>query len=173
MNGWHFPVSSTVFIHIVMGLASGGERPVWWQNSCSIWRHEKIFSRPTGTWRTREEKEKSLYFLFFKLFYLIVPGLSWACSIWDLVPWPGIKPKSLGLGSRSLSHWTTREVPAHILLCFVFYKTDGSRNTTNYALWKGKENGQSFTWQGFIGHLLCVGPCSRGWRFKVQGSGGL
>ena len=46
--------------------------------------------------------------------------LAVACRIcssgmWDLVPWPGIKGP-LHLGARSLSHWTTREVPiANIL----------------------------------------------------------
>ena len=32
-------------------------------------------------------------------------------SIWDPVPWPGIKPVPPALGARCLSHWTTREVP--------------------------------------------------------------
>ena len=32
--------------------------------------------------------------------------------MWDLVPWPRIKPKSPALGVRSLSHWTTRKVPS-------------------------------------------------------------
>ena len=31
--------------------------------------------------------------------------------MWDLVPWPGIKPGPPALGMRSLSYWTTREVP--------------------------------------------------------------
>ena len=31
---------------------------------------------------------------------------------WDLVPWPGITPRPPALRVRSLSHWTTREVPA-------------------------------------------------------------
>ena len=30
--------------------------------------------------------------------------------MWDLVPWPGIKPGPRALKARSLSHWTTREV---------------------------------------------------------------
>ena len=34
--------------------------------------------------------------------------LSW--GTWDLVPWSGIKPQPLALGTGSLSHWTTREV---------------------------------------------------------------
>ena len=35
--------------------------------------------------------------------------LSW--GMWDLVPWPGIKPGPPALQAWSLSHWTTREVP--------------------------------------------------------------
>ena len=31
--------------------------------------------------------------------------------MWDLVPCPGIKPRSPALGAQSLSHWTTRKVP--------------------------------------------------------------
>ena len=40
------------------------------------------------------------------------PGLctlSW--GLWDLVPWPGREPRPLALGTLSLSHWTTVEVP--------------------------------------------------------------
>ena len=31
--------------------------------------------------------------------------------MWDLAPWPGIIPGTAALGTWSLSHWTTREVP--------------------------------------------------------------
>ena len=31
--------------------------------------------------------------------------------MWDLVPWPGIEPRSPALGAQCLIHWTTREVP--------------------------------------------------------------
>ena len=34
-----------------------------------------------------------------------------SCVRWNLVPWPGIKPRALGLGAQRLSHYTTREVP--------------------------------------------------------------
>ena len=34
-----------------------------------------------------------------------------SCSPWGLVPWPGIEPGPPTLGPRSLSHWTTREIP--------------------------------------------------------------
>ena len=31
--------------------------------------------------------------------------------MWDLVPWPGTKPRPPALGAWSLTHWTTGEVP--------------------------------------------------------------
>ena len=34
-----------------------------------------------------------------------------SCGTWDLVPWPGIKPRSPALGARLISPWTTRKVP--------------------------------------------------------------
>ena len=52
------------------------------------------------------------FFLFFFLIfivYLAAPGLS--CSMWDLVPWPGIEPGTPALGAQSLNHWASREVP--------------------------------------------------------------
>ena len=56
--------------------------------------------------------KKLITFFSFKYFiYLAVPGLR--CSMWDLVPQPGIKPGPPALGAESLSHWTTREVPAN------------------------------------------------------------
>ena len=57
--------------------------------------------------------------------YLVVPGLSYgmwdlqsllqhtgffSCSMWNLVPWPGIEPWPPALGVQRLSHWTTMEV---------------------------------------------------------------
>ena len=34
-----------------------------------------------------------------------------SCGMWDLVPWPGIKPGPPALGEQSLNYLTTREVP--------------------------------------------------------------
>ena len=36
------------------------------------------------------------------------------CSMWDLVPWLGIKPRPPVLGAWHLSHWTTRAVPTQL-----------------------------------------------------------
>ena len=33
-----------------------------------------------------------------------------SCSLWDLVPWPGVEPRPPALEVWSLSHWSTREV---------------------------------------------------------------
>ena len=40
--------------------------------------------------------------------YFDVSGLN--CSMWDLVPWPGIDPGPQALGAQSPSHWATKEV---------------------------------------------------------------
>ena len=68
-------------------------------------------------------------FLFFFLTYLFIwPWLVlfpacgiFSCSVWDLVPLPGIKPGALALETWSLSPWITREVPVlHIRRCHGF-----------------------------------------------------
>ena len=53
-------------------------------------------------------RKRSLFLFFFQFIYLVALGLS--CGMWDLVPWPGIKPGLPALGLRSLSHWITWEV---------------------------------------------------------------
>ena len=40
----------------------------------------------------------------------------------DVVPWPGIKPRPPALGTWSLSHWTTREVPQTVPFWAYFTK---------------------------------------------------
>ena len=58
-----------------------------------------------------KSSESAVYFILLKIFiYLAEPSLN--CSMWDLVPWPGIRPRPPALAAWSLiSHWTTREVP--------------------------------------------------------------
>ena len=41
-----------------------------------------------------------------------------SCRMWDLVPWPGIKPRPSALGAQSLTHWTTKQGSPGLL---VFY----------------------------------------------------
>ena len=56
---------------------------------------------------------------FFKFIWqcrILVSALGiFSCSMWDLVPWLGIKPSHPALGAQSLSHWTIREVPGDLL----------------------------------------------------------
>ena len=33
-----------------------------------------------------------------------------SCGMWDLSPWPGIKPEPPAPGTRSVNHWASREV---------------------------------------------------------------
>ena len=67
-----------------------------------LWISNKYWHRP-GKMESLPKSNN-----FFKLNNQASLGLS--CGIWDLVPWPGIKPGPLALGMHSLSHWTTREV---------------------------------------------------------------
>ena len=55
-----------------------------------------------------------VFFLIYICMYWAVRGL--CCGMWDLVPCPKIEPRSPALGARSLTHWTTREVPPHAFL---------------------------------------------------------
>ena len=97
------------------------------------------------------------FFLFFFLIYLAALGLccgtwnlpsllrhvgsfscgTWtlSCGMWDLVSWPGTKPRPPALRVWSLSPWTTREVPGHSAKCLlplsnntgVFFHRSGSQ----------------------------------------------
>ena len=48
------------------------------------------------------------------------------CSMWDLVPWLGIEPRPPALGVQSLNHWTTREIPLHLLLKWLESHSQGA-----------------------------------------------
>ena len=57
------------------------------------------------------------------LFFLVVGRGIFSCSMWtlscgmwDLVPWPGIKPRPSASKGQSLSPWNTREVPRDTFL---------------------------------------------------------
>ena len=71
-------------------------------------------------------EQKGACVFFFLNIYLAVLGLSYSmltlsCGMWDLVPWPGIKPRPPALGGWSLSYWTTREVSCMYLFKLQFY----------------------------------------------------
>ena len=66
-------------------------------------------------------------------------GLCW--SIWDLVPWPGIRSRLPAWRAQSLSHWPSREVPPITFLgcwvlcglCFPFLKALPSTHVKQYS----------------------------------------
>ena len=62
-------------------------------------------------------------------------------NMWDLVPWPWINPRSPALGTRSLSHGTTREVPVCCLFVFFFRIKQGE-----HVVVEKRKEGQ--TWKG-------------------------
>ena len=41
--------------------------------------------------------------------------MNFICGTWNLVPWQGIKPRPLALGTWSLSHWANQGSPYFIL----------------------------------------------------------
>ena len=49
--------------------------------------------------------------LFFLFVFISLAASGLSCSMWDLVPWPGIKPGPSASGVQSFNHWTTRDVP--------------------------------------------------------------
>ena len=78
-------------------------------------------------WMPTHIGEKKNFFFFFFLMATFFLKFIWqcgilvlalgifSCSMWDLVPWLGIKPGHPALGAQSLSHWTIREVPGDLL----------------------------------------------------------
>lgn len=55
-------------------------------------------------------------FIWLSLIFIVAYGI-FSCSLWDLVPWPGIERGPPVLGMKSLSHWTARgPASLHVLL---------------------------------------------------------
>ena len=73
----------------------------------------------------------SKWALFFNTYFYLftcLAVLSVSCVLWYLIPWPGIKPRCSALGVWSLSHWTTREVPAGelvVVACGISFTDQG------------------------------------------------
>ena len=63
-----------------------------------------------------QELTHLLFFFLIKKKFIYLAVLCLSCGTWDLVPWPGIEPGPPAIGPGSLSHWTSREVPAFSLV---------------------------------------------------------
>ena len=65
------------------------------------------------------KKKKKKIYLFTWLIQVLVAALrifDLRYGVWDLVPWPQIKPGSPALEAWNLSHWATRKVTAQTSL---------------------------------------------------------
>ena len=98
------------------------ERPDWISKSDNIrtgWARQLL----GGTNTEQVHKGTTVSFIRRCLFFFLAElgpsysiwPLSWSthilsCSIWDLFPWAGIKPRPPVLRAHSLSHWTTKQV---------------------------------------------------------------
>ena len=99
--------------------------------------------------------KSSLYFFCYSMHTL-------SCSVWDLVPWPEIKPRHPALGVWYLSHWTTREIP---IIQFLVLKITFKRNRrvnghlpSGLGLWPVFLDGWPTIWSGREAWegLLCI-----------------
>ena len=74
-------------------------------------------------------------------------------SIWDLVPWPGIKPRPPYLGGPSHSHWRRQWHPTPVLLPG---KSHGRRSLVGCSPW-GLEESDTTEQLHFHFSLSCIG----------------
>ena len=87
-------------------------------------------------------------------FFWTVLGLS--CSMWDLVPSPGMKPRPPALGAWSRSHWTTRE------LHFIFRWQNVSVITVSLDFEKPKTSLSILVFKYWDEYpWMCGRPCSQ------------
>ena len=114
------PSSTLCWQSMVLSSCGTLSRPMPWPHSHSrrgtydIYR-SSLFLKKILFGCTRSE----LWFM--GLFSLVVAWRIFSCSMqgqaWGgLIPWPGIEPGPPVLGALSLSHWTTREVPAVVFI---------------------------------------------------------
>ena len=101
---------------------------------------------------------KLLFFLTF--IYLAFPGLN--CGMWELVPWPGIKPRTPELRAWSLCHWATREIPLSYFLWkgssrLIYQNSDwvtqfclAQGRTAAECLWPPRDLNMGWNWVQFL-----------------------
>ena len=63
------------------------------------------------------KKKKNLFIWLHWVLVQWARSLIFSHDIWNLVPWPGLETRPPALGTRTVIHWATREVPDFFLLC--------------------------------------------------------
>ena len=61
-----------------------------------------------------------MFFVVFKKLFIYLKNFFRPCHVARqiLVSWPEMESTSPALGTRSLNHWTTREIPYYLLLTY-------------------------------------------------------
>ena len=142
-----------------------------WERGCS-WTRLAVFFK------------KKFFFLIWLCQVLVVDLQSslWAhgifnCVMWNLIPWPGIKPRPPPLRTQSVSHWTTREIPRLVIFTLNFHGVQGFQKVPRSLfcrnVWRGRwKSGPCTYFDGaaficFRVGLPCVFPLGKGvWCFK-------
>ena len=118
-----------------------------WRFQIQSWAKEvrhKAIDYMEGLWFLPYRVVFKKYFIW--LHWALVASLGiFSCSIRDVVPWPGFKPRCSVLGVGSHSHWATREAPR---LSFFNWKLRHER-LKKYSCWG------SWADDGYV--MSCVG----------------
>ena len=61
-----------------------------------------------------------MYLIYFIIYLFWLCWVLVAACMQDLVPSPGFEPGPPALGARSLTQWTTKEVPGKILMLVIY-----------------------------------------------------
>ena len=93
----------------------------------------------------------NLMVFFKKYLFIYLTALDLSCSIWDLVPWPGIEPRIPALGALSLRLWTTMEIlgPIDFFVCLFCLVQQKNRR----LLKRGQQKKKKISTQT-IGHII-------------------
>ena len=100
-------------VNLLMPPALAFQPPTWYHTGQTVspqstdWAVMKPW-RVGHFWRQQFTSPSSI--ILAALVLVAAHGL-FSCSMWNLVPWPGIEPRPPAWGAQRLSHWTTRKVP--------------------------------------------------------------
>ena len=100
----------------------------------------------------------NLMVFFKKYLFIYLTALDLSCSIWDLVPWPGIEPRIPALGALSLRLWTTMEIlgPIDFFVCLFCLVQQKNRRLLKRGQQKKKKISTQTIGQIILGDQLII-----------------